>query len=104
MDMSQFYAPDGTSVQDTATSANQALETALFGGPITQTAPQLASVVDPSSLSASASAGNMDYSFYTDPASYLSTADYSPVDVTTQLYNESQPANLSTLDPSYYDY
>jgi hypothetical protein len=103
MDMSQFYAPANQAAQDTVAS-NQQLETALFGGPIDQMAPQLSSLVDPNSLSDSSQAGNTDYSFYSDPSSYLNNADYSPTDVTTPFYNDTQTTNLATLDPSYYDY
>lgn len=45
------------------------IEGDLFGGPIQQTAPEIASLGDASALSDAVQLGGVDYGFYADPGS-----------------------------------
>lgn len=92
---------------DTAntTSIQGDIENALFGGPISQTAPDLASLAtDTSALSDSSQAGNMDYSFYTDPGTQpmptYGYTDLSSGDPIQDFYNQLPAVDLTQFDVS----
>lgn len=86
------------------TSAVQTdIENALFGGPISQTAPELSGVAD-AGLSDSSQMGGTDYSFYTDPGTQPMPT-YGYTDLTTgdplqDFYNQLPALDLSQFDIS----
>lgn len=94
------------------TAVQTDIENALFGGPISQTAPDLATVAsatstDPTAdagLSDSSQTGNMDYSFYTDPGSQPLPSegytDLSSGDPVSDFYNQLPTVDLTQFDSS----
>lgn len=73
------------------------MEGDLFGGPISQTAPQLASLADPAALSDSSQLGGVDYSFYSNPMA-TSTPDNTNLgsgDPVQDFINALTPSDMS---------